>query len=409
MPGQNLYSSARLQERRKKVNKLSLQWRITIMTTLLIGITCVLMKVLLCSSGIHYMDAIGNSVIDSAPIASDSPGFFDPNTISDKRGLSIVISNAQEEFCMTNWYITAIVTIVSGILAWFVSGRALRPLRKFTNQVETVQLHNIAEIRINENTVPEFRQLGQSFNAMLERLNNAFSAQKQFTGNAAHELRTPVALMQAQVELFEAEHPDIPKEYREFTTQIKEQTERLTQTIKTLLDMSSMQSVARNDVVQIAPLVEEIFADLSPEASKKDIAFSLEGDAEIKGSDTLIYRMIYNLCENAIKFNRPNGGVFVRVIEDETLKAKTDSMREYKKSNQRLTIEVEDCGFGIPKEFQRSIFQPFFRVDKSRSRENGGVGLGMSLVWEIVSLHGGRVFVKESDENGTTIAVELPV
>lgn len=298
----------------------------------------------------------------------------------------------QGRFRTTNWYITAAVTLLSGFLAYFVSGRALKPLRSFAAQVEQVQLNNLADMRIDEDVLPEFRQLSRSFNQMLERLNNAFAAQRQFTGNAAHELRTPLALMQAQLELFSAEHPDVRPETVEFLTLLREQTERLTQMTKTLLEMSNLQQVARNEQLQLAPMVEEIFTDLAPLAEKRSISLEAEGDAALTGSDALIYRLLFNLTENAVKYNRPGGSVRVELAQGQ----------------EKCIIRVSDTGCGIPEEYQRSIFHPFFRVDKSRSREYGGAGLGLSLVWEIANLHGGSVWVEESSDKGTTIAVELP-
>ena len=309
-----------------------------------------------------------------------------------RQELTIVVDGAQGRFRTTNWYITAAVTLLSGILAYFVSGRALKPLRSFTSQVEQVQLNNLADMRIDEDSISEFRQLSRSFNQMLERLNNAFAAQRQFTGNAAHELRTPLALMQAQLELFSAEHPDVRPETAEFLTLLREQTERLTQMTKTLLEMSNLQQVARNEQLQLAPMVEEIFTDLASLAEKRSITLEAEGDAALTGSDALIYRMLFNLTENAVKYNRLGGSVRVELAQGQ----------------EKCIIRVSDTGCGIPEEYQRSIFHPFFRVDKSRSREYGGAGLGLSLVWEIADLHGGSVWVEESSDKGTTIAVELP-
>ena len=375
------------------MKRLSLQWRITLLTVLLIGAACVSMKLLLCASGLHYMDSIGSFIQDygSAAVEGD-PAFFDPELAGMNEDVTIVIHGAKTSFCTTNWYITAAVTVLSGVLAYFVSGRALKPLRSFASQVEQVQLNNLADMRIDEDAISEFRQLSRSFNQMLERLNNAFAAQRQFTGNAAHELRTPLALMQAQLELFSAEHPDVRPETAEFLTLLREQTERLTQMTKTLLEMSNLQQVARNEQLQLAPMVEEIFTDLASLAEKRSITLEAEGDAALTGSDALIYRMLFNLTENAVKYNRLGGSVRVELAQGQ----------------EKCIIRVSDTGCGIPEEYQRSIFHPFFRVDKSRSREYGGAGLGLSLVWEIADLHGGSVWVEESSDKGTTIAVELP-
>ena len=372
----------------------SLQWRITLMTVLLIGATCVIMNLLLCSSGVYYMDTIADSLQGGSMVILNEGGAasFDPQHIAPDEELTIVIDGAQGRFRTTNGYITAAVMLLSGMLTYFVSGRALKPLRSFASQVEQVQLNNLADMRIDEDVIPEFRQLSRSFNKMLERLNNAFSAQRQFTGNAAHELRTPLALMQAQLELFSSEHPDATPETAEFLVLLREQTERLTRLTRTLLEMSNLRQVERNERIQLAPMIEEIFTDLAPLSDKLGVTLTAEGDGIMTGSDALIYRLIFNLTENAVKYNRPGGSVRVSVTQEP----------------EKLLLRVSDTGCGIPEEHQRSIFQPFFRVDKSRSREYGGAGLGLALVWEIAELHGGFVWVEESSEKGTTIAVGLP-
>ena len=376
------------------MKRISLQWRITLMTVLLIGATCVAMNLLLCFSGVYYMDTIVDGLQGGGTVILNEEGTasFDPQLVASDDELTIVVDGAQGRFRATNWYITAAVTLLSGILAYFVSGRALKPLRSFASQVEMVQMNNLADMKIDEDVLPEFKQLSHSFNQMLERLNTAFAAQRQFTGNAAHELRTPLALMQAQLELLSAEHPAVLPQTAEFLTLLREQTERLTQMTRTLLEMSNLQQVARNERIQLAPMIEEIFTDLAPLSDKRGVTLTAEGDGIMTGSDALIYRLIFNLTENAVKYNRPGGSVRVSVTQEP----------------EKLLLRVSDTGCGIPEEHQRSIFQPFFRVDKSRSREYGGAGLGLALVWEIAELHGGSVWVEESSEKGTTIAVGLP-
>ena len=375
------------------MKKLSLQWRITLMTALLIGITCVAMNYLLGCSGRHYMDSIGTSIQFSGDTAGGEPAFFDPALAEDDQELTIIIHGAQASFITTNWYITAAVMVLGGVLAYFVSGHALKPLHSFAAQVEKVEPNNLTDMKITEEVLPEFRQFSRSFNQMLDRLDEGFTAQRQFTGNAAHELRTPLALMQARIELFAAEHPSMPPETAEFLTLLREQTERLTQMTKTLLEMSALQSVPRNDRIQLAPMMEEILTDLAPLAEKNGITLTCDGDGAMTGSDGLLYRLLFNLTENAIKYNHPGGTVRLTV----------------QKEAAHLVIRVSDTGCGIPEPYRESIFQPFFRVDKSRSREYGGVGLGLSLVWAIAELHGGSVCVEDSSEAGTTIAVQLPV
>ena len=375
------------------MKRLSLQWRITLMSVALIGLTCVLMNCLIGYSGKHYMDSIGNGISAYSEIENSEPDSFDPESKSlDHDELTIIVNGAQHSFGTTNWYITVAVTLLGGVLAYFVSGRALKPLKSFASQVENVQPDNLADMKISEDVLPEFKQFSKSFNGMLDRLDDGFSAQRQFTGNAAHELRTPLALMQAQIELFSVEHSDIQHDTAELLKLLQEQTERMSQMTKTLLEMSELRTVPCNDVIELAPMFEEVFADVAPLAEKRGITLECDGDGTIIGSDTLIYRMLFNLTENAIRYNRPNESVRACVTE----------------RNGQIFIRVRDNGNGIPEQYRESVFQPFFRVDKSRSRKYGGVGLGLALVREIALLHGGRVLAEESTENGTVMLVILP-
>ena len=374
------------------MKKLSLQWRITLMTTVLICITCVLMNCLIGFSGKRYMDSIGSGISAYSEIDKGKPSSFNPENENLDRELTIIISGAQASFNTTNWYITIAVSVLGGILAYFVSGRALKSLKSFASQVENVQPNNLADMKISADVLPEFKQFCQSFNNMLDRLDNGFTAQRQFTGNAAHELRTPLALTQAQIELFSVEHPDLDTESADFLKLLQEQTGRMSQVTKTLLEMSELRTVPCNDCIELAPMIEEILADLSPVAEKKGVTLECDGTGTMVGSDTLIYRLIFNLTENAIRYNRPDGTVRVSVSQD----------------GDDLVVRVADTGCGIPEKYKESIFQPFFRVDKSRSRENGGVGLGLSLVWEIADIHGGKVQAEESTEKGTVMTVTFP-
>lgn len=378
------------------MKKLSLQWRITLMTVLLTGVTCVSMNLLLCSSGVYYMDSIEDSLQDYDPIVieDEETASFDPQLVPPGEGLTIVVSGAQARFRTTNWYITAAIALLGGMLAYFVSGRALRPLRRFAQQAEQVETSNLSEIRLGEETLPELRSLTHALNEMLERLSRGFDAQRQFIGNAAHELRTPLTLLQTQLELFSDEHPDILPESAAFLDTLQDEVQRLSRLTHTLLDMSDLQSVPRDDVILLSPMIDEVFADLAPLAERNGISFSREGeDVTVVGSDMLLCRMFFNLVENGVKYNHPGGMVKVDVQQRDG----------------QAVIHVTDTGRGIPQEFWQSIFQPFFRVDKSLSRELGGAGLGLPLVWEIARLHGGRVWVEESNDSGSVLAVTLPL
>lgn len=374
------------------MKRLSLQWRITLMTALLICLTCVLINCLVGYSGMRYMDSIGTEMSEHSKAEAASPNSFDPTSKELDDDLTIVVSDAQESFGATSWYITAAVTLLGGVLAYFVSGHALQPLRTFAAQVESVRPDNLADTKISEDVPSELRRCSASFNDMIARLDEGFSAQKQFTGNAAHELRTPLALMQAQVELFCAEHPDADADTARLLGLLQEQTERMTHMTKTLLEMSELRSVPCNDAIDLAPMIEEVLTDLAPLAEQKGIALASEGDAQTTGSDTLIYRLVFNLVENAIRYSRPGSTVNVSICD----------------SDSHVLLRVKDEGSGIPKQYRESILQPFFRLDKSRSRAYGGAGLGLALVWEIAALHGGAVEVEASSENGTTMLVSLP-
>lgn len=383
------------------MKRLSLQWRITLLTILLLAAACVTMKTLLCSSGHAYMDSIGNYVMHYAeeePLAIrvDIPEEQWKDMSERFSGEFVVeLSGAKHSFCMRGWYIALAVTVLGGAVAYFVSGRALKPLKRFTAKAERVQLQSLTEITLSEDEAVEFSRLSRAVNQMLLRLKQAFDAQQQFVGNAAHELRTPLALMQARLDLYMSTgHGDSCPETTETIAMMREQTERLSKMVRTLLDMSDLKAVPRNDRIQLAPMIEEVLADLSPLAEKSGVTLSQTGDdLWITGSDVLVYRAIFNLVENGVKYNHPGGSVCVAA-----------SRRE-----REAVVEVTDTGCGIPDNFRESVFQPFFRVDKSRSREKGGVGLGLSLVWEIARLHGGDVRVRESGENGTAIELTLPI
>lgn len=374
------------------MKKLSLQWRITLMTALLICSTCMAMNWLIGCSGRHYMDSIGANLSTAIDPSEGAVEYFDPSREGLDPNLTIVIYGAQTSFTATNWYITAAVTLLGGILAYFVSGRALRPLRTFVAQVEKVQPNNLADMKITEEVLPEFRQFSDSFNQMLERLDEGFTAQRQFTGNAAHELRTPLALMQAQVELFSAEHPDVLPETADFLRLLREQTERMTQMTRTLLEMCGLQAVPCTDHIELGPMVDEIFADLAPLAEKNNITLERDGDGVMTGSDTLIYRLLFNLTENAIKYNRPGGFVKLLLAGDE----------------KDCLLTVSDNGIGIPEGDMPRIFDRFYRVDKMRSRAAGGTGLGLSIAADTARRRGGSIEVRAREGGGTVFTVRLP-
>ena len=381
------------------MKRLSLQWRITLLTILLLAAACVTMKTLLCSSGHAYMDSIGNYVMhytEEEPLAIrvDIPEEQWKDMSERFSGEFVVeLTGAKHSFCMRGWYIALAVTVLGGAVAYFVSGRALKPLKRFTAKAERVQLQSLTEITLSEDEAVEFSRLSRAVNQMLLRLKQAFDAQQQFVGNAAHELRTPLTLMQARLDLYmSTDHGDSCPETEETIAMLREQTERLSRMVQTLLDMSELKAVPRNDRIQLAPMIEEVLADLSPLAEKSGVTLSQSGeDLWITGSDVLVYRAIFNLVENSVKYNRPGGSVCAAVS----------------RRGEEAMIEIKDTGCGIPEDFRESVFQPFFRVDKSRSREKGGVGLGLSLVWEIAHLHGGDVRVRESGKTGTVIELTL--
>lgn len=380
------------------MKRLSFQWRITLLTALLIAGTCICLNLLLYHSGAVSIDSLNGFVFE-----------YTPETPHNPDGLSIEISDSQmsefisrfsdevydvkADFGRNGWLITIAVTIVSAAIAYFVSGQALKPLRKLSQQAEKIDQDSISDIRLNEDTVKEFRQLSVSVNRMLDRLSESFATQRQFSGNAAHELRTPLAIMQTKLELFAAEHKNMEGDTAELVRSQAEQLDRLSKLVHTLLEMSNLSSAPRSDRIELAPLVDEIITDLAPLASQNDITMEQDCDnVVITGSDALIYRLVFNLIENAVKYNRQGGSVSVSV---------------HKESNNAIVC-VSDTGCGIPEECRESIFQPFFRVDKSRSRQMGGVGLGLALVHEIAVLHGGSVRAEPGNKSGTVFVVTLP-
>lgn len=380
------------------MKRLSLQWRITLLTALLIAGTCICLNLLLYHSGAVSIDSLNGFVFEYTPESSEDPDGL-AIEISDGQ-MSEFISRFSDEaydvktdFGRKGWLITIAVTIVSAAIAYFVSGQALKPLRKLSQQAEKIDQDSISDIRLNEDTVKEFRQLSVSVNLMLDRLSESFATQRQFSGNAAHELRTPLAIMQTKLELFAAEHKNLEGDTAELVRSQAEQLDRLSKLVHTLLEMSNLSSAPRSDRIELAPLVEEIITDLTPLASQNDITMEQDCDnVVITGSDALIYRLVFNLIENAVKYNRRGGSVSVSVH----------------KENSDVVVRVSDTGCGIPEEYRESIFQPFFRVDKSRSRQMGGVGLGLALVHEIAVLHGGSVRAEPGNKSGTVFIVTLP-
>lgn len=380
------------------MKRLSLQWRITLLTALLIAGTCICLNLLLYHSGAVSIDSLNGFVFEYTPESSEDPDGL-AIEISDSQ-MSEFISRFSDEaydvktdFGRKGWLITVAVTIVSAAIAYFVSGQALKPLRKLSQQAEKIDQDSISDIRLNEDTVKEFRQLSVSVNLMLDRLSESFATQRQFSGNAAHELRTPLAIMQTKLELFAAEHKNMEDDTAELVRSQEEQLDRLSRLVHTLLEMSNLSSAPRSDRIELAPLVEEIITDLTPLASQNDITMEQDCDnVVITGSDALIYRLVFNLIENAVKYNRRGGSVSVSVH----------------KENSDVVVRVSDTGCGIPEEYRESIFQPFFRVDKSRSRQMGGVGLGLALVHEIAVLHGGSVRAEPGNKVGTVFIVTLP-
>lgn len=380
------------------MKRLSLQWRITLLTALLIAGTCICLNLLLYHSGAVSIDSLNGFVFEYTPESSEDPDGL-AIEISDSQ-MSEFISRFSDEaydvktdFGRKGWLITVAVTIVSAAIAYFVSGQALKPLRELSRQAEKIDQDSISDIRLNEDTVKEFRQLSVSVNMMLDRLSESFATQRQFSGNAAHELRTPLAIMQTKLELFAAEHKNLEDDTAELVRSQAEQLDRLSRLVHTLLEMSNLSSAPRSDRIELAPLVEEIITDLTPLASQNDITMEQDCDnVVITGSDALIYRLVFNLIENAVKYNRRGGSVSVSVH----------------KENSDVVVRVSDTGCGIPEEYRESIFQPFFRVDKSRSRQMGGVGLGLALVHEIAVLHGGSVRAEPGNKSGTVFIVTLP-
>ena len=376
------------------MKKMSLQWRLTIITTLLIAIICGCLTLLLYKNGIYYIDSLQDTV-NSQNTNPDELYIDIPDDEWDDFAakFSMKVYDSKEDYRKRSLLITVFIAMFGGAVTYFISGRALKPLRDFSKSVEKVQAQNLTDCTIESGTVPELDRLSVSYNKMLLRLSEAFEVQRQFTGNAAHELRTPLALMQAQLDIYNStEHPASDEQTKETIKMMTEQNERLSKLVRTLLDMSELQTVARKDEIELNSLIEEVLADLEPLAQEKEVKLVEESEELVMtGSDILIYRMIYNLVENAIKYNHVGGKVLVKAAQKDT----------------DIVIEIEDTGNGISEEFRERVFEPFFRVDKSRSRALGGVGLGLAMVREIVRVHDGKISIKENEYGGTTFEVVL--
>ena len=378
------------------MKRMSLQWRLTCITTLCIAIICGCLTMFVYKNGVHYIDSLQDAVEsqgDEKGNKSDEIYISIPDDKWDEFAdeFSVQVYNNKADYKRNSLIITVLLALLGGVVTYFISGHALRPIREFSDKIEEVQAQNLSDSRIEENNVKELNQLGISYNKMLERLSDAFEIQRQFTANAAHELRTPLALMQVQLDLYNsATHPGNDADTLQTIKMVTEQNDKLNRMVKTLLDMSELQTVGRDDKIILDAIVEEVLADLEPLAVEKNI--KLIGkceDATMIGSDILIYRLVYNLVENAIKYNHPLGQVTVTAYQ----------------RNKHVYLSVEDTGSGIPKELRERVFEPFFRVDKSRSRELGGVGLGLAFVREIVRVHDGSICIKSGKTGGTIFEV----
>ena len=378
------------------MKRMSLQWRLTCITTLCIAIICGCLTMFVYKNGVHYIDSLQDAVEsqgDEKGNKSDEIYISIPDDKWDEFAdeFSVQVYNNKADYKRNSLIITVLLALLGGVVTYFISGHALRPIKEFSDKIEEVQAQNLSDSRIEENNVKELNQLGISYNKMLERLSEAFEIQRQFTANAAHELRTPLALMQVQLDLYNsASHPGNDADTLQTIKMVTEQNDKLNRMVKTLLDMSELQTVGRDDKIILDAIVEEVLADLEPLAMEKNI--KLIGkceDATMIGSDILIYRLVYNLVENAIKYNHPLGQVTVTAYQ----------------RNKHVYLSVEDTGSGIPKELRERVFEPFFRVDKSRSRELGGVGLGLALVHEIVRVHDGSICIKSGKTGGTIFEV----
>ena len=378
------------------MKRMSLQWRLTCITTLCIAIICGCLTMFVYKNGVHYIDSLQDAVEsqgDEKGNKSDEIYISIPDDKWDEFAdeFSVQVYNNKADYKRNSLIITVLLALLGGVVTYFISGHALRPIREFSDKIEEVQAQNLSDSRIEENNVKELNQLSISYNKMLERLSEAFEIQRQFTANAAHELRTPLALMQVQLDLYNsASHPGNDADTLQTIKMVTEQNDKLNRMVKTLLDMSELQTVGRDDKIILDAIVEEVLADLEPLAVEKNI--KLIGKCEnatMIGSDILIYRLVYNLVENAIKYNHPLGQVTVTAYQ----------------RNKHVCLSVEDTGSGIPKELRERVFEPFFRVDKSRSRELGGVGLGLALVREIVRVHDGSICIKSGKTGGTIFEV----
>lgn len=371
------------------MKKMSLRLRIAISTSILIAFTSLTMNFFMNKTAYFYIDSL-DGYVDNIEGKKDLYINIDEDKIDEfQNTFSDKVTNSKNNFSKKAWLITSLVTIFGGITSYFLSGKFLEPLDKFSRQIEQIQLKNITDYEVRENPIKEFQKLTKSFNQMLERLNESYKNEREFTARAAHELRTPLTIINSQIDLFEEKTMD-EKELSDLMEMIKNESDRLSKLVTSLLDLSELRSISRNEKVELSSLIEEAIQDLSFLSDKKHI--NIENNCReiyIEGSDILIYRAFYNLIENAIKYNKEYG--YIKI---------------YSKIKENFVeIFVEDNGVGIILKEKDNIFKAFYRIEGNKEK---GSGLGLSLVKETIKIHGGEIKVLNK-EKGSLIKVSFPI
>lgn len=378
------------------LSKRSIRLRLTLLCAILLTVCCVGLTLVLNFSAFRLADQIDATMITTP--ATDSFSALSSGQGAQK-GQALVPSqetqSAKRLFSVQSAIYMIMIIIGGSALTYYISDRALKPLEKLNAQVKGLSANNLSQTLEVPPGQDEISQLTQSFNQMVDKLNQAFMVQKRFAASAAHELRTPLAVLQTKVDVFNKKSAHTKEEYQALIYVFENQISKLRGLVGNLLDMTNMQDDVEQGDICVGDMFEEIFCDLHQMAKDKRVELTLACEqCTIFGNVELLYRAFYNLVENAIKYNVEGGTVQVKVQT---------------KAPEKIQIWIKDSGIGIADESKPHVFEPFYRVDKSRSRAMGGAGLGLALVDSMIKKHGGTTSVLDNENGGTCFVVELPL
>lgn len=317
-----------------------------------------------------------------------------PNENMDLQEVTVSLKKAGTQFNLWGMAALFLVLILGTGATWLMAGHVLKPLKELSSAIEEIggnDLSNRVEIQGRQD---EIGRLARSFNHMMDKVSASFERQKRFSASAAHELKTPLATILVNLEVLELDGKTSPDRMEKVLTIVKANTERMIRLVEDLMRLTSDKDHEMEEEVELSEVFAITLYELSPLIRKKDLTVSIENtpDISLTGSRVMLYRVMSNLLENAAKYNREHGSISIATGRDDN----------------GVTVKIEDTGIGIPEEALPHIFEPFYRVDQSRSRAVGGAGLGLPLVKDIVEKHGGEVTVKSAAGEGTTFILRFP-